>query len=231
MGANMQGAFSQYLVATVDQLEKIPDTMSFETAALLEPLGIAVHSLNMLKNPSPQESVTIFGCGSIGLSLLYAMKKLGFTQIYMIDRRAYRAQFAMQCGATKTFTVDEDYAATIKNLTDGEGTQINIDAAGDELSINGCIQTAKMNGTVALIGIPETDFVPINPHKMRIKELTLQNVRRSNRTMPECLRLTDGDETIKKMISHRFPLEEIQKAFEFVADYKDNVIKCMITNF
>lgn len=228
MGANAPGAFADYIVIHEKQAEKIPDSMSFEMAALMEPLGVALHAFNLIK-PTPQESVIIFGCGSIGLSMLYLLKKSGFNKIYMIDRLKYRAEFAERFGATKSFAVEEDYLAEIKKLTLGKGTQLSIDAAGDELSINGCIQTASINGKVLLIGIPEDDYVPFNPHKMRIKQLVLQNVRRSNQTLADCLSIVGEDKKLLDVVSHRFKLDDIQKAFETVANYSDNVLKCMLT--
>ena len=97
-------------------------------------------------------------------------------------------------------------------------------------SINGCIDVSSVNGKVALIGIPESDFISYNPHKMRTKELTVKNVRRSNQTLHDCIKQYTDDTEIEKIISHEFKFEDIQKAFDLVADYGDHVLKCIITN-
>ena len=227
MGANTQGAFSDFVTVHAQQLMKIPDDMSYEMGALLEPLGIVLHALN-LHPVSAADTATIFGCGPIGLSMLFLLKKKGLTQIFMIDRLPYRAEAAREFGATAAFTLEDPWKDMIKERTGGRGTSLNIDAAGEESSINGCMETAATAGHIMLIGIPEADFVPMNPHKMRMKELTLQNVRRSNQTLEGCIQITTGDETLTKMITHRLPLESLQKGLEMTGTYQDGVIKCMI---
>ncbi len=227
MGANAQGAFSDYVAVHEKQLMKIPDAMSYEMGALLEPLGVVLHALN-LHPVTPDDTATIFGCGPIGLSMLYILQKKGVERIFMVDRLPYRRAFAKEFGASATFLLGDPWQGEIREKTSGRGTSLNIDAAGEEASINGCMQTAMSAGHIMLIGIPETDFVPLNPHKMRMKELTLQNVRRSNQTLEECIRLTTGDDTLARMITHKLPLESLQKGLELTGDYQDGVIKCMI---
>jgi L-iditol 2-dehydrogenase len=110
------------------------------------------------------------------------------------------------------------------------GTTMAIDTGGTAESIDGCINVSSVNGKVALIGIPEADFVNYNPHRMRSKELTIKNVRRSNQTLDDCVKHYTGDNNIEKIISHEFNFEDIQKAFDLVADYGDQVLKCIIKN-
>jgi L-iditol 2-dehydrogenase len=229
LGANGPGACADYLVVHEQQLCVIPDDMSFECAALLEPLGVALHALRR-HEPLPTESVTVFGCGSIGLSVLFLLKKEGIRQIFMIDRLAYRATFAKQFGATASFTLDDPYGEHIRKEMGNCGTSLTIDAAGNDLSVNGCLEMASTGGHVILIGIPETDTVAINPHKMRIKELTLWNCRRSNRTLETCIGIMEDDRALEGTITHRFPLESLQQGLEVASNYLDSVIKCVITN-
>lgn len=229
MGANSQGAFADFVIVDELQLVKIPDSMSYNLASLLEPLGVCLHTANLLK-PKFTESATIFGSGPIGLCMFSILKKMGLKNIFMIDKIPFRVEFAKEFGATDSFLLAEDYNKKIKELTDGFGTTITIDTGGTSESIDGCINVASVNGRVALVGIPEADIVNYNPHRMRTKELTIKNVRRSNQTLDDCVRNYTDDLDIEKIITHEFKFEEIQKAFEMVADYRDNVLKCIITN-
>jgi threonine dehydrogenase-like Zn-dependent dehydrogenase len=124
----------------------------------------------------------------------------------------------------------DDYNKKIKELTHSMGTTITVDTGGTSESIDGCINVAAVNGKVALIGIPEADFVNYNPHRMRTKELTIKNVRRSNQTLDDCVKNYTGDNEIERIISHEFDFENIQKGFDLVADYGDQVLKCIIKN-
>jgi threonine dehydrogenase-like Zn-dependent dehydrogenase len=148
----------------------------------------------------------------------------------MIDKLPYRVEFAKKLGATESFLLAEDYSKKIKELTHGMGTTLTFDTGGTTESIDGCINVAAVNGRVALIGIPESDLVSYNPHRMRTKELTIKNVRRSNQTLDDCVKNYTNDVEIEKIVSHEFEFENIQKAFDIVADYKDEVLKCIITN-
>jgi threonine dehydrogenase-like Zn-dependent dehydrogenase len=229
MGANTQGAFADYVIVEELQLVKIPDSMSFNLASLLEPLGVCLHTANLIE-PKFTESATIFGSGPIGLCMFSILKKMGLNDIYMIDKLPYRVDFSKKFGASKSFLLTDDYNKKIKELTNGMGTTITVDTGGTVESIDGCINVAAVNGKVALIGIPESDFISYNPHRMRTKELTIKNVRRSNQTLHDCVKQYSEDTEIEKIISHEFKFEDIQKAFNLVADYNDQVLKCIITN-
>ena len=229
MGANSQGAFADYVIVDELQILKIPDSMSFNLASLLEPLGVCLHTANLI-NPKFTESATIFGAGPIGLCMFSILKKMGLNEIYMVDKLQYRVKFAKEFGSTESFLLDDNYDKKIKYITNNMGTNINIDTGGTMESINGCIDVSSVNGKVALIGIPESDFISYNPHKMRTKELTVKNVRRSNQTLHDCIKQYTDDTEIEKIISHEFKFEDIQKAFDLVADYGDHVLKCIITN-
>ena len=229
MGANSQGAFADYVVVEELQLVKIPDSMSFNLASLLEPLGVCLHTANLIE-PKFTESATIFGAGPIGLCMFSILKKAGVKDIFMIDKLPYRVKFAKDFGATESFLLADDYTKKIKELTGGMGTTMSIDTGGTTESIDGCINVASVNGKVALIGIPESDFVTYNPHRMRTKELTIKNVRRSNQTLDDCVKNYTGDDDIEGIISHEFDFNDIQQAFDTVADYKDQILKCIIKN-
>jgi threonine dehydrogenase-like Zn-dependent dehydrogenase len=229
MGANAQGAFADYVIVDELQLVKIPESMSYDLASLMEPLGVCLHTANLIE-PKFTESATIFGAGPIGLSMFSILKKMGLKQIYLIDKLKYRVDFAKSFGATDAFLLSDDYAKKIKNATNGFGTHLAIDTGGTTDSIDGCINISAVNGRVALIGIPEADWVSYNPHRMRTKELTIKNVRRSNQTLDDCVLNYTDDTTFEKIVTHRFEFENIQKAFELVAQYGDNVLKAIITN-
>lgn len=228
MGANGPGAFADYVVVHKSQLAKIPKTMSYELGALMEPIGVAMHSVNLL-NPPHTISAAIVGSGPIGLSILAVLKNMGINQIFMIDKIPYRVAFAKKMGANKSFLF-EDASGSLKKATEGRGVSVVFDTGGTQDSVNLCINIVGMSGTIALVGIPTEDFLTYNPHKLRTKEVRIQNVRRSNQTLNDGIELFKSKSTIEKMVTHTFPFEKIQDAFDLVGGYKDNVIKCMITS-
>jgi len=201
--------------------------MSYETAALMEPLGVALHSTNLLA-AKRTDTACIFGAGCIGISLIYVLQRLGVTDILAHDPLEYRSNNVKKYGVVSEF--DESvFLQTVKEKTNGFGGTLVFDAAGTDKSLNGCIVSGSVTSKLAMIGIPEQDYISLNPHKMRTKEMTLQNVRRSNRTLDDCIELFK-DHSVDEMVSHRYDLDNIQEAFEVSSQYNDNVIKCMINS-
>lgn len=228
MGANAPGALADYVVVHKSQLAKIPKEMSYKMAALLEPLGIGLHAFNLIR-PKNTESATIVGSGPIGLCLMMILRKAGMQEIYMVDKLPYRVKFAEKIGATNAFEA-KNAVGEIKKITNNKGTTYTFDTAGDQDAIATCGELVSVGGTIGLIGIPTKDCVEYNPHKLRTKEIRIQNVRRSNQTMNDCVKLFSNDFNLEKIITHTFDLKDVQKGFDLVSTFGDNVIKCVITN-
>lgn len=228
MGANAPGALADYVIVHKSQLAKIPKGMSYDMAALLEPLGIGLHAMNLIR-PKNTESATIIGSGPIGLCLMMILRKAGLQEIYMADTLPYRVKFAKKMGATGSFPIGKA-VAEIKKLTDGQGTTYAFDTAGTQDSVTACGDLVSIGGTIGLIGIPTADTVDYNPHRLRTKEIRIQNVRRSNQTLHDCLKLFSNDHKLEKIVTHSFDLKDAQKGFDLVSKYADCVLKCVITN-
>ena len=223
-GAGNPGAFRDYMIVHESQLVKINQSLSYDEGALLEPLGIAYHALNQI-NFKLINSFAIFGSGPIGLSILNLVKIGGAEKIFMIDKLDYRLDYASKIGATHCFLDSSDNINKIKEISKG-GVDIAFDAAGMQKTVDGCFDVVGKGGIVSLVGIPTYDYLQYNPHKARIKELIICNVRRSNQTLQTCLELIT--KTNMNFITHNFPIDNIQDGFEIVAGYKDSVVKAMI---
>ena len=155
----------------------------------------------------------ILGAGPIGQSILHICKLIGVRKIYIRDTHEYRLQHAYKHGA---------YPHTDEKVT------VTFDCAGNNDSINKCILYGDVNSRLALVGIPEQDMCEYNPHKMRTKEMLIQNVRRSNLTLDDCVELFSTYKQAEQMITHNTELENIQHAFETVSNRSDGVIKYII---
>jgi len=226
-----QGAFQTHLFLDEKQLVRIPDSMSYDEAAMLEPLGIAYHSVVNLSKIKPENTVAIFGAGPIGLLTMKMAKWLGCGTAFITDPLEYRLKFAKK-HASADFTLNPektDIIAFIMDKTSGRGVDIAFDACGVQQAIDQCFASARIGGKAILTGIPQNDNITYNPHPMRRKELEILNVRRSNRALEACLELvTNGNIDVKPFITHNFSLENIEEALEIAEAYKDNVIKIMI---
>lgn len=226
-----QGAFQTALLLDEKQLVRIPDSMTYDEAAMLEPLGIAYHSIVNLSKIKPENTVAVFGAGPIGLLTLKTAKWLGCGTAFITDPLEYRLKFAKKHAAADFALNPEktDVVDFIMDKTSGRGVDIAFDACGAQQAIDHCFASARIGGKAIMIGIPESDSVTYNPHPIRHKELEILNVRRSNRTLEPCLELVGGGYIdVKPFITHKFPMDDIGKALEIAETYKDNVIKIMI---
>jgi L-iditol 2-dehydrogenase len=228
MGANAPGALADYVVVHPSQLAKISNETSFDIAALIEPLGVALHAFNLIR-PQITQAAVIFGSGPIGLCLMRVLQRAGMKDVYMVDNLPYRIRFAEQMGAAGSFLF-KDAIKEIKQLTAGKGVMYAFDAAGTQDSISACTELISTGGTIGLLGIPTVDFLEYNPHQIRVKEVVIQNVRRSNQTIHDCLKLFGDDAELQKLITHTFDFNDVQKGFDLVSKYGDGVIKCVIRN-
>tara|TARA_R100000951_G_scaffold83290_1_gene71040 strand:- start:3669 stop:4685 length:1017 start_codon:yes stop_codon:yes gene_type:complete len=224
MSANAPGSFADYISVHVSQCFPVDkERFTPEMAALLEPLGVAAHTLNRLR-PEPSSKFAIFGAGPIGLCLANWISHMGHEVTAIVDPLKYRTDIAVEKGwVTNGYNDDEE----VKGI---DQVDYVIDAAGFQNVIDKCYNVVKPGGKVALVGIPEVDSLEYNPHRMRIKEVDIVNVRRSNQNMDKLIdHYNRWDTEIESIVTHRFPLEDIQKAFEIAAGYEDDILKGMIT--
>jgi L-iditol 2-dehydrogenase len=228
----MSGAFQEFLVADEKQLVILPNSMSFDDGALLEPMGVAYHAV-ALSRIQKNETLAIFGAGAIGLLTLALAKRHHAGTVFIVDNVAGRLAFA-----AKNYNADHciipkdtnpiDY---IREHTKGRGVDISIEAAGTAQTFEWAFEAARIGGRVTLIGIPAEDRISFNAHSLRRRELLVQNVRRSNQTLEPCIKLVEsGALSLQGLATHHFKLDNIATAFDVASGYKDGVIRAMITS-
>jgi threonine dehydrogenase-like Zn-dependent dehydrogenase len=207
--------------------------MSFDEAALLEPMCVACHA-NVLAQIQKNETIAIFGAGAIGLLTLAIAKAHGAGESFIFDEHDYR----LSCAKNKYHA---DHAVNVRDLdpidyiqkhTNGRGVDVSFEAAGAPESFESALEAARIGGRVLIIGIPAQDRISFNAHSLRRRELLVQNVRRSNGETRQCIDLINQRRIkIGNLATHHFPLERIAEAFDVVAGYKDNAVRAMITFF
>ena len=217
MGANSEGCMTNYMLVHENQCVNIPDNMSYEAASLLEPIAVALHAINRGKI-TYRDSVSIVGVGAIGLCILLCLKKIGVKNVQCVDPLDYRRKKALELGANKIIS-----SADFRKL---DKTNVSIDACGNDESINISTNLCEVGGRLLIVGIPESDYISINPHILRTREIDILNIRRSDRTLHDSLTLfADTPELLESLITHKFKLKDCNKAFQIASSYSDNIIK------
>jgi L-iditol 2-dehydrogenase len=222
------GCLSEYIVMPESSCFRVPDAMTFEEAAISEPLAIGVYSVRqagLIRNAK----IGILGFGPIGMSVMLSAMAAGIEKIYVTDKIDGRVSKAIQSGATWAGNPDlDDIAATINELEHG-GLDVVFECCGKQEALDQAGLLLKPGGKLMIIGIPEFDNWSFNADIMRRKELSLVNVRRQNNALDETLGLlSSGKVDVTTMVTHRFSFEQTKEAFDLVAGYEDGVMKAMI---
>lgn len=225
------GALQEQMIVKGHTCFPVPDTLSDADAALLEPLGVAIHAVDLGKLKVAR-SVAVLGCGPIGLLIIKLARLSGADPIYAFDCFPWRVQTAAAWGATKAWTLNEgDPAAQIQRETAGRGVDVVFEAAWADHSIAQAAEMARLGGRLVLVGIPSDDELRMRHSAARRKGLTIMMARRMKHTYPRAIRLAVSHAeriVLGDLISHRFPLREANRAFALNAAYEDNVNKVII---
>lgn len=224
-----EGCLSERIVMPETSCFPIPDSMTFDEAAISEPLAIGVYAVKQ-SIPMPGAKIGILGAGPVGLSVLLPARAQGAAKIYVTDRIDERIEVAVKAGADWGGNPDtEDVVDRVKDLEPGQ-LDVVFECCGKQEALDQAIEMLKPGGKLMLIGIPPTlERVSFRIDDLRRKEICIQNVRRQNHCLQPALdMIARGDFDVNIMVTHRFELAQSKEAFDLVADYRDGVVKAMI---
>jgi len=223
-----EGCLSEYIVMPEHSCFKISDSMSFDQAALSEPLSIGLYATR-LAGDLRNKSIAILGFGPIGMSVMLAARTQDPKAFMVTDLLDPRLSLAKKSGAILVSNPEqEDSTKTFLQQAPSQ-PDVVFECCGKQEALDQAIELLKPGGKLMIVGIPEFDHWKMSVDKLRRKELSIHNVRRQNNCVQETLDLLDSDR-IKAgaMVTHRFPFSDSKAAFDLVAGYHDGVMKCMI---
>jgi len=207
----------------------LPDALTLDEGALLEPLGVALHAVDLGKLRVAQ-SVAVLGCGPIGLLILRLARLAGASPVLALDRFGWRLDMARRWGADVAIDITaSDPVEAVLAHTDGRGVEVVFEAAWGGEANDQAVRMADLGGRVVLVGIPSDDRAEFTHSVARRKGLTLLLSRRMKHTYPRATALAvAGTVPLAELITHRFPLERTGDAYALNASYGDGIIKAMI---
>lgn len=222
-GISLDGAFQEYMrvpaIAIRGQnLFEMPDTMSFEEAAVVEPLSCCYNAWKGL-DVTPHDSVLIIGPGPIGACFVQLAKAWGARQVIVVGRRASRLHEIERHGADVLIDASRtDIAAEVMRVTGGRGVDVAVTAASSPELQPLAVQLLARHGRVNFFGgLKKGTQVELDTNRVHYWGLKLLGTTgSSNEDYFRSLQLVaDGRVDVKSIVSHRFPLEEASAAFEF----------------
>ena len=229
-GPGNDGACCEYMTVHADFCFPVPDGMSAQKAALIEPVAVALHTVE-LAGIVPGETAAIAGLGPIGLLTAQVAKLAGVHVLYGADLHGYRVEAGRACGVDVAFRA-EDTESTIRRIMDatgGRGVDVGIDCTNTSEGLRISVEATRAAGRCVLTGISGTDYDPLPVSTARRRELTLHWCRRFCHNFPAAIALVaSGHIDLNSLITHSFPLEKTGEAFEIVSHTRDNVLKASI---
>ncbi len=224
----VEGCLTEYVVMPEENCFPIPDSMSFDEAAISEPLAIGLYAVKQ-SGLDENSKIGILGFGPIGMSVMLSALAFGVKNIYVTDKIGKRLDVARKSGALWTGNPDKENVAQKINQIEAFQLDVVFDCCGEQDAIDDALKIVKPGGKIMLIGIPERQHLCFDMDFMRRKEITLINVRRQRFCVQEALDLmASGRVDISAMATHRFSFGDTKKAFDLVDTYQDGVMKAMI---
>ncbi|MBN1398434.1 MAG: alcohol dehydrogenase catalytic domain-containing protein [Bacteroidetes bacterium] len=225
----LQGCLCEYIVIDEKSCFPIKDTTTFEQATLSEPLAIGVYSVDRSMITLSADTA-ILGAGPIGMSVFHALRARGNNNVFITDKIEDRLNFAGTLNPR--WSGNPDRTDIVKEISKINPLLMDVvfECSGDPRAVIQAIDLLKPGGTLVIVGITETDEISFPIHELRRKEITIINIRRQAHCTQKAIDLLEqGKINMDAMATHHFSLEEIQKAFDMVAGYKDGVMKAIIS--
>ncbi len=214
VGLTSNGGFAKYIVAEDYMVHKMPDSMTFEQGAIVEPAAVASYAIQR-SGMKMGDTVLIAGAGPIGLLTVQVAVATGASQIFVSDLSENRLKKAKEVGATHTFDArDQDIPQKIRKMT-GNGVDIFIDAAGAQASFDTGINSLRNGGTAVLVALFGKK-VTHDALNQTLRELTIIGTAAYRNIFPQVIALiSSGKLPVEKLVTSVISLDEIvEKGFE-----------------
>jgi len=226
-GVHRPGAMAEYAVCSASQLFPIPDEMSFETAAVIETLSIGAQVVHRAE-VQEDDRVVVLGAGPIGLSCLMMGRRRG-ARVLVSEPLCWRLSLAEDLGADRCLN-PEVYSLSdaVAEFTDGCGAHVVIEATGEVACAQSAFSLIGQAGRIVILALSE-DPVHVQPWQLVRQELTVLGTRLSLADFSELVELAASGRTpIDRLVTHRYPLHEADRAFQDVCARVDGLVKAVV---
>ena len=217
LGSKVDGFFAEYVLCNSDRIHKLPDNVSFEAGAMVEPLSCCVHGVLERSSLKPLDVCVVYGPGPLGIMAAQVAKVAGARVILVGTKHSKpRLELAKKMGIEETLvTGEDDIDGYIRNITNGLGADVVIECSGSGKALDDCFKIVKRVGEVLLLSAP-SDYRANLWDNMILKEVSLVGFISSKPTSwVKSLKLLErGLVDVESLISHKFSIDDWKEAFE-----------------
>jgi len=224
------GSLANFILHESDFCYKLPDHMSFEEGALLEPLSVGVYACERGQIHAGQ-TVLVQGAGPIGRVACLAAKASGATTVIVSDIKNERLAVAKQCGADHVINsaTETNFTEAVKKALGGRLVDAAIDCSGAESAIRAAVYAIRSGGKLLLVGRGAGATLNFPLFEAADREIDIVGVFRYKNIYPKSLELVaSGKINVKPLVTHRFTLDQVTEAFETAREGRGGAIKVTI---
>ena len=221
------GAFAEFVTVPARVVYKLPESISFAEAAMLEAVAVAIHAVS-LAEISAQSTALVVGAGTIGVLILQTLRAAGCKRVFVSDVDVTRLKLAKELGAMDVLLAGADVVAQILQRTGG-GVDVALEAVGGTATVNAAIASVRKGGTVVLVGNISPE-VTLPLQKVVTRQIRLQGSCASAGEYPQAIKLmANGVIRVKPLITAVAPLAEGPQWFERLYAREPNLMKVVLT--
>jgi L-iditol 2-dehydrogenase len=226
-GHNAPGAYAEYVVHSVRSVFPVPDQLSDEEAAMLDPAGVALHTV-MRGGHRPGDTVVVVGPGVMGLLVAECARALGAGRVIVVGRGARLRKAADLGYDVVDFTGVDPVAAVRERTYRGFGADVALECSGAPEAVGQCVDLVRKGGRVAIIGIPLENATLPMPRTV-LDEIDVVGVRATAGEMPRAIELAaTGRIRLGELVTHRFALEDFADAYATFTERRDGALKVIV---
>ncbi|NLI22820.1 MAG: alcohol dehydrogenase catalytic domain-containing protein [Clostridiales bacterium] len=222
------GAMADYITVKAASVFPLPETLSYEAGALIEPLAVAVHAVRRA-DIRLGETVLVLGAGAIGLLVAALCRRSGASEVIVSDYAPFRLEMARELGATRTVNpgAGERLEDAVRDATGGKGADKILECVGRQETFVQAMTLLRKQGLATVVGIFEQTEITIPVMKLVNNEIRVQGSQGYCWDFPIALRMAE-EIGIEKLITHRFPLTQLQQALTTALDRNHNTVKVVL---
>lgn len=236
LGSRTDGGFAEYVKVPMWNLIGLPEEVTFEQAAMLEPMSVAVHAIRRV-NPLPTDKIGVCGLGTIGLFVAMFLQEMGCREVYVAGNKDFQKNMAMDIGIEKSHFCDvreSDFPEWLMEQTKDSGVDVFFECVGKNEVLSQGIKSLAAKGTMMLVGNPSADISMEKGLYWKIlrKQLQLLGTWNSSFTHDESddwhyvlERLQRKSIQPEKVITHRLAMNDFLNGFEIMRDKKADYVK------
>lgn len=228
-GFQAWGAAQDYFIVTEDRIVALPDNLSLDYGAMIEPCAVGAHATSR-PNSLSGRNVVVSGAGTIGNLIAQFAKSRGAKKVLITDLSDHRLKTAQACGIKHTLNIrKKSFEQGVKDIFGTEGFQVGFEVAGVEASMTNLISNIEKGGDIVIVGVYERNPV-VNMFHVGEHELNLfgSMMYRHEDYLTAVEMASSGKIILAPLISNRFPLEQYNDAYKYIEANREVAMKVII---